>query len=249
MTTNDDSLIDAEYHGVELGTRHADLAAFVAQAAQWARAFCTPIPDHSGQDFDFDYPLMAHAVVLEGLHVRLAAAMTELVTSMAPDPDARMQAPAIGSDARVLGSPVTYFDGVDFVVGLEPQSRYRVTHQALWRRSIGYTQEYLTLSQTSAVELSWYAVVVQRLLDEAFETVRDAYADAVTATYGGMFAALAGPGMSDALISCLQELTSAGFDDSHCEPVLSRLEVTFPEAVAKCRARHDKWQPSTIANR
>lgn len=103
-------------------------------------------------------------------------------------------------------------------------------------------------AQTSTVELSWYAVVVQELLDEAFATVRDAYADAVAATYGGMFAALAGPGMSDVLISCMQELTRAGFDDSHCESVLSRLEVTFPASVAKCPAQQDKWQPSTIAN-
>ena len=138
MTTGDEFLIDAEYQGVELGTRHADLAVFVARAAQWARAFCTPIPDHSGHDVDFDYPLVSHAVVLEGLHVRLATAMAALVTSMAPRPDAGMHVPpatAVGSDARALGSPVTYFDGVDFVVGLEPHSRYRVTHQALWRSS------------------------------------------------------------------------------------------------------------------
>lgn len=106
----------------------------------------------------------------------------------------------------------------------------------------------MTSVQTSTVELSWYAVAVQELLDEAFNTVRDAFADAVAATYGGMFAALAGPGMSDVLISCMQELTRAGFDDSHCESVLSRLEATFPEAVAKCLSRQDKWQPNAIAN-
>lgn len=249
MTTNDDFLIDAEYQGVELGTRHADLAVFVAQAAQWARAFCTPISDHSGHDVDFDYPLISHAVVLEGLHGRLATAMAELVTSMAPCPDIRMQAPAVGSHTRALGSPVTYFDGVEFVVGLEQQSRYRVTHQALWRESIGYARAFLASAQTSTVELSWYAVAVQELLDEAFATVRDAYADAVAATYGGMFAALAGPGMSSVLISCMQELARAGFDDSHCESVLNRLEACFPISVAKCLARHDKWQPtSTAAN-
>lgn len=248
MTTNDDFLIDAEYQGVELGTRHADLAVFVAQAAQWARAFCTPISDHSGHDVDFDYPLVSHAVALEGLHARLAAAMAELVTSMAPCPDIRMQAPAAGSHTRALGPPVTYFDGVDFVVGLEPQSRYRVTHQALWRESIGYARAFLASAQTSTVELSWYAVAMQELLDEAFATVRDAYVDAVAATYGGMFAALAGPGMSSVLISCMQELTRAGFDDSHCESMLGRLEATFPVSVAKCRARQDKWQPTSIAN-
>ena len=102
--------------------------------------------------------------------------------------------------------------------------------------------------QTSTVELSWYADAVQELLDEAFNTVRDAYAAAVAATYGGMFAALAGPGMSDVLISCMQDLTRAGFDDSHCESALSRLEVNFPAAVSKCRARQDKWQPNAIAN-
>lgn len=251
MTTNDDFLIDAEYQGVELGTRHADLAVFVAQAAQWARAFCTPISDHSGHDddFNFDYPLVSHAVVLEGLHARLAAAMAELVTSMAPGPSIiRMHAPAVGSHTRALGSPVTYFDGVDFVVGLEPQSRYQVTHQALWRGSLGYARALLASAQTSSVELSWYAVAVQELLDEAFTTVRDAYTDAVAATYGGLFAALAGPGMSSVLISCMQELTRAGLDDSHCEPVLNRLETTFPVSVAKCRARQDKWQPASIAN-
>ena len=251
MTTGDDFLIDAEYQGVELGTRHADLAVFVARAAQWARAFCTPIPDDSGHDVDFDYPLVSHAVVLEGLHVRLATALAALVTSMAPRPDAEMHVPAaaaVGSDARALGSPVTYFDGVDFVVGLEPHSRYRVTHQALWRESIGYARKFLASVQTSTVELSWYADAVQELLDEAFNTVRDAYAAAVAATYGGMFAALAGPGMSDVLISCMQDLTRAGFDDSHCESALSRLEVNFPAAVSKCRARQDKWQPNAIAN-
>ena len=250
MTTDDDFLIDAEYQGLELGTRHADLAVLVARAAQWTRTFCTPIPDDSGHDFDFDYPLVSHAVVLEGLRVRLATALAAVVTSMAPCPDAEMHIPpaAVGSDARALGSPVTYFDGVDFVVGLEPHSRYRITHQALWRGSLGYAREFLSSVQTSTVELSWYADAVQELLDEAFATVRDAYADAVAATYGGMFAALAGPGMSDVLISCMQELTRAGFDDSHCESVLSRLEVTFPEAVAKCLARQDRWQPGAIAN-
>lgn len=228
MTTDDNFLIDAEYQGVELGTRHADLAVVVAGAAQWARAFCTPIPDDSGRDFDFDYPLVSHAVVLEGLHVRLATAMAAVVTSMAPCPDAGIQAPAtVGSDARTLGSPVTYSDGVDFVVGLEPQSRYRITHQALWRESLGYARAFLDSVQTPTVELRWYAGAVQELLDEAFTTVRDAYADAVAATYGGMFAALASPGMSDVLISCMQELTRAGIDDFHCESVLSRLEVTF----------------------
>jgi hypothetical protein len=249
MTTGDDFLIDAEYQGLELGTRHADLAFFVARAAQWARAFCTPIPDHSGEDFDFAYPLVSHAVVLEGLHVRLATALAAVVTSMAPCPDAGMQAPAaVGSVAPVPGSPVTHFEGIDFVVGLEPQSRYRVTHQALWRESLGYAQEFLSSVQTSTVELSWYAVAVQELLDEAFATVRDAYADAVEATYGGMFAALAGPGMSDVLVCCMRDLTRAGFDDSHCESVLNRLEATFPEAVAKCSVRQDNWQPSAIAN-
>jgi hypothetical protein len=247
--TGDDFLIDAEYQGVELGTRHADLAVFVARAAQWARAFCTPLPDHSGHDVDFGYPLVPHAVVLEGLYVRLATALAAVVTSMAPRPDAEMHVPpAAGSDALALGSPVTYSDGVDFVVGLEPHSRYRVTHQALWRSSIEYAREFLVSAQTSTVELSWYADAVQELLDEAFATVRDAYADAVAATYGGMFAALAGPGMSDVLISCMQDLTRAGFDDSHCESALSRLEVTFPAAVSKCLARQDKWQPSAIAN-
>jgi len=249
MTTGDDFLIDAEYQGLELGTRHADLAVFVARAAQWARAFCTPIPDDSGQDFEFVYPLVSHAVVLERLHVRLATALAAVVTSMAPCPDAGMQAPAaVGSDTRVLGSPVTYFDGVDFVVGLEPQSRYRVTHQALWRSSLGYAREFLSSVQTSTVELSWYADAVQELLDAAFATVRDAFADAVAVTYGGMFAAMAGPGMSDVLVCCMQELTRAGFDDSHCESVLSRLELTFPDAVAKCFARQHKWQPNAIAN-
>lgn len=249
MTTNDDFLIDAEYQGVELGTRHADLAVFVAQAAQWARAFCTPIPDDSGQDFDFNYPLVSHAVVLEGLAARLAMAMAELVTTMAPCPDARMlQAPAVGYGARLFGSPVTHFEGVEFVVGLESQSRYRVTHQDLWRGSLGYARELLASVQTSTVELSWYADAVQELLDEAFATVRDAYADAVAATYGGMFAALAGPGMSDVLISCMQDLTGAGVDDSHCQSVLSRLEGTFPAAVAKCRARQDKWLPRATAS-
>ncbi|MGB3486400.1 MAG: hypothetical protein WBB07_29790 [Mycobacterium sp.] len=249
MTTNDDFLIDAEYQGVELGTRHANLAVLVARAAQWARAFCTPISDsdHTGYDVDVDYPLMSHAVALEGLHARLGAAMAELVTSMAPSPDIRMHTPAAGSEARVLGSPVTHFDGAVFVVGLEPQSRYRVTHQAIWCESIGYARAFLASAQTSTVELSWYAVAVQELLDQAFATVRDAYADAVAATYGGLFAALAGPGMSSVLISCMQELTRAGFDDSHCEPVLSRLEANFPVSVAKCRARQDKWQPTSIA--
>ena len=71
---------------------------------------------------------------------------------------------------------------------------------------------------------------------------------AVAATYGGMFAALAGPGMSDVLVCCMRDLTRAGFDDSHCESVLNRLEATFPEAVAKCSVRQDNWQPSAIAN-
>lgn len=247
MTTNDDLLIDAEYQGLELGTRHVDLAVLVAQAARWARAFCTPISDHSGHNVDVAYPLVSHAVVLERLHVRLATAMAELVTLMAPCPDAQMHAPPVGSDAA-LSSPVTYFDGVDFVVGLEPQSRYRVTHHDLWRCSVGYARAFLTSAQLPTVELGSYAEAVEELLDEAFETVRDAFADAVAATYGGMFAALAGPGMSDVLIACMQDLTRAGFDDSHCESVLDRLEVTFPESVAKCVALKDKWQPSRIAN-
>ena len=55
--------------------------------------FALPSRITADRTVDFAYPLVSHAVVLEGLHVRLATALAAVVTSMAPCPDAEMHVP------------------------------------------------------------------------------------------------------------------------------------------------------------
>ena len=76
MTTGAQSYVDAEYQGVELGVRHADLADCVALAAQWARAYRAAVPNDQRTDFDVAYALRPHATTLEFVHAELARAIS-----------------------------------------------------------------------------------------------------------------------------------------------------------------------------
>ena len=187
MTAGDRSDVDAEYQGLELGLRHADLADIIARIARWARAFDVRTPyvltDESRL---ISHPLKPYA--LEAIHVRLARAVTELAASLDPSSHGGWEndglaAPALESD--MPGEPVTYLQGGDYVLWLQPRSRYHVTYQDLWRSSVERAWDYLPEAGVSTEGLSWYATVVQDLLDDAFAAARGAYADAVAAARAG----------------------------------------------------------------
>jgi len=79
MTVGDRSDADAEYQGLELGLRHADLADIIARTARWARAFDVRTPYAlTDESTSISHPLKPYAVALEAIHGRLARAVAEL---------------------------------------------------------------------------------------------------------------------------------------------------------------------------
>ncbi|GAS99612.1 MULTISPECIES: hypothetical protein [Mycobacteriaceae] len=240
MTTGAQSYVDAEYQGVELGVRHADLADCVALAAQWARAYRAAVPNDQRTDFDVAYPLIPHATTLEFVHAELARAISALTdaTEVSVTRDApRPAGPA--AEVRIL----PHLDAVPYLMRMEPRSRYRVTHQDLWRSSLAHAKDYLSSvdeidTRELDLKLSWYATVVQKLLDAAYTAVRDAYTDAVVAT----FCTVPDRVLPYTIASCLKDLTSQGFDDANCGPLLHRFADSFPNAVAECLTMPHKWQ-------
>ena len=250
MTAGDRSDADAEYQGLELGLRHADLADIIARTARWARAFDVKTPYALTDESTFiSHPLKPYAVALEAIHGRLARAVTELAASLYPSSHGGWEndglaVPALESD--MPGEPVTYLQGGNYVLWLQRRSRYHVTYQDLWRSAVEHAWDYLPEAGVSTEGLSWYATVVQDLLDDAFAAARGAYADAVAATYGRPWATHGGPDDPRWLIAWMRALTDVGFDNADCESVLCSLEEAFPEAVAHCRSARSWWQPTTL---
>ncbi|WP_161600648.1 hypothetical protein [Mycolicibacterium hodleri] len=256
MTTEQHSYVDAEYQGLELGLRHADLANFVGLAAQWTRACQTAIPNDQFTDLDVVYPLKSYAAPLETVYAGLAAAVADLVASThgpnvaiasAQDHVRQRRSDAhfpCRSDAH-FPSDVEAVEAVQYLVGLEPRSRYRVTHQDLWRSSLAHAEDYLSSrgdvdAPELQLKLSRYATVVHDLLDAAYIAVRDAYADAVVASF---YRKVPAPVLPYTIASCLKDLTCMGFDDANCEPLLRRIGESLPAAVAECSALlPHKWQ-------
>jgi hypothetical protein len=253
MTVGDRSDADAEYQGLELGLRHADLADIIARTARWARAFDVRTPYFfTDESRLISHPLKPYAVALEAIRVRLARAVTELAASLDPSSHGGLEndglaAPALESD--MPGDPVTYLQGGNYVLWLQPRSRYHVTYQDRWRAAIEHAWDYLPEVGASTEGLSWYATVVQDLLDDAFALARGAYADAVAATYGRVWATHCGADDPRGLIAWMRALTDVGFDDADCESVLCSLEAAFPEAVARCRSVRSWWQPTALTDR
>ncbi|MFB1299343.1 hypothetical protein ACAG24_027945 [Mycobacterium sp. pW049] len=241
MTTGAQSYMDAEYQGVELGLRHADLADYVALAAQWARAYRAAVPNDQRTDFDVVYPLISHAATLESVHAELARAVSALTDATEVSVTRGAPRPAVpAAEVRIL----PHLDAVPYLMRMEPRSRYRVTHQDLWRSSLTHAKDYLSSvdemdTRELDLKLSWYAAVVQKLLDDAYTAVRDAYTDAVVAIYAGTVPNRVLP---YTIASCLKDLTSQGFDDANCGPLLHRFAESFPNAVAECLTLPHKWQ-------
>ena len=136
MTVGDRSDADAEYQGLELGLRHADLADIIARTARWARAFDVRTPYALTDESTFiSHPLKPYAVALEAIHVRLARAVTSLAASLDPSSHGGWEndglaVPALESD--MPGEPVTYLQGGNYVLWLQPRSRYHVTYQGIF---------------------------------------------------------------------------------------------------------------------
>lgn len=243
MTTEQHSYVDAEYQGLELGLRHADLANYVALAAQWTRAYQTAMPNDQFTDLDVVYPLMSYAAPLETVYAGLAAAVADLVAAPTHGPNAASAQDHVRQRRADARFP-TDVEAVQYLVGLEPRSRYRVTHQDLWRSSLAHAEDYLSSrgdvdTPELQLKLSRYATVVHDLFDDAYTAVRDAYADAVVASF---YRKVPAPVLPYTIASCLKDLTCLGFDDANCEPLLRRIGETLPAAVAKCSAMPHKWQ-------
>lgn len=243
MTIGEHSYVNAEYQGLELGLRHADLAHYVALAAQWTRAYQTAVPNDQLTDLDIVQPLTSYAATLETVHTGLAAAVAG-VTAAPPSPNSG--SPQHMPQPRTQAHFPSEVEAVQYLVGLEPRSRYRVTHQDRWRNSLTHAEDYLASrddvdTPELQLKLSWYTTVVQELLEAAYTAMRDAYADAVVAD---VYRKVPASTLPHIIASRLKMLTCMGFDEYNCEPLLRRIGETFPEAVTECSAMPHKWQPT-----
>lgn len=202
----------------ELDQHHFALVDLIGQAYDWTRRF--PVwTDYTGTEGETLrlYPLRAHSEVLAALHTQLGG---------------------IPAQARATG--VTFMEGQALVRGLQPSSPHYTTHQDMWRYAVDRACEHAT-TRASTEEIAAYRRGAQALFNDAFNTVRTAYADCAAATFGRHWARWAPPANTNALLTWVKALADVGFSAEECEAVLHLVEDMDPESVAKCRAHHEVW--------
>lgn len=238
----DDELSQANNRGFELGRRHAALADVIEQAALWARSFgvstAEVLPD--GSVF-MTYPLTQHAECLLELWKRLGGACVDLASSFEDGTSARSASVAPPPRDQGAIRTATYLSGADFVHVLQSRSAYRSTLQDLWRNEVTSASLYLSVSGICTDELERYASIAQALFDDASAMVRDAYARAVAATYGRIWARASHANEGRALIAWMKALVDVGFSFEECVSELRDLEVASPDAVSYCLERRSAW--------
>ncbi|MGB3355546.1 MAG: hypothetical protein WBB00_22655 [Mycobacterium sp.] len=236
-----DELSQANSRGFELGRRHAALSETIGQAAVWARYFGVAtsevLPD---EDTLVTYPLGRHADHLMALWNRLGGACVDLASSFEDGLSARSVSVTPPKDEAAL-QLATYVCGADYVHNLQSRSSHRSTLQDLWRNEVTSASLYLSVSGICTAELERYASISQALFDDASAVVRDAYAQAVAATYGRIWARASHADEGRALVAWMKALVDVGFSFEECVSEMRDLEVASPDAVSYCLRSRIAW--------
>lgn len=237
----DDELSRANRRGFELGRRHAAVAEAIGQAAVWARAFRVATSDDLTDGSVFvTYPLLRHAEILVTLWNRLGGACVDLACSF--QDGANVQSLSVTKPSRTfVVQSASCMSGARYVCALQSRSRGCSTLQDLWRDEVSYASTYLSVSGICTEELERYAAFAQELFDEASDVVREAYAHAVAATYGRIWASASHVDEGRALVEWMKALADAGFSFEECLSETRDLELVAPEAVSFCLDRRSAW--------
>lgn len=236
-----DDLSQANSRGFELGRRHAALAEVIRQAAVWARSFGVPTSEVLPNATSFvTYPLVRQSDYLMSLWERLGGACVDLACSF--EEGLRKRGGSI-APPRVdcAFEPTNCVSGADYVYSLESRRPYHQTLQDFWRDEVASASLYLSVAGIDTGDLERYASASQAIFDDASAVVRDAYAQAVAATYGRIWARASGDNEGRALIGWMRALVEVGFTFEECVLELRDIEAVSPEAVAYCLARRELW--------
>ncbi|MDN4518668.1 hypothetical protein QYF68_12655 [Mycolicibacterium austroafricanum] len=237
----DDEVSRANSRGFELGRRHAAVAEAIGQAVGWARAFRVATSDDLSDGSVFvTYPLLRHGDILMTLWNRLGGACIDLACSFQGGVEVQNLSVPTPSCASALQS-TSYLSGAPYVCALQSSSQGCSTLQDHWRDEVDRASTYLSVSGICTDELERYAAFAQSLFDEASAAVRDAYAHAVAATYGRMWAGASRAGEGRALIAWMKALAGVGFSFDECLSELRDLELVSPEAVSYCLDSRSEW--------
>lgn len=236
-----DELSQANSRGFELGRRHAALAEVIGQAALWARTFrCVTadlLPD--GSPF-VTSPLERHAAHLIELWDRLGGACADLASSLG-EGVGNQDLSAMRISDESASQSTNYVRGAYFVRLLQSRSFYGPTMLDFWRTELTNASLYLSVAGISTDELERYAVISEALFDDASSTVRRAYANAVGATYGRIWARASPTDEGRVLIAWMKALADEGFSFDECVAELRDPAVTSPDAVSYCLDNKSVW--------
>jgi len=236
-----DDLSQANSRGFELGRRHAALAEVIRQAAVWARSFGVPTSEVLPNATSFvTYPLVRQSDYLMSLWERLGGACVELASSFEEGLSKRDGSVAPRRDECAI-EPTNCVSGADYVHSLQSRSPYYQTLQDFWRDEVASASLYLSVAGIGTDDLERYASASQAIFDDASAVVRDAYAQAVAATYGRIWACASGDNEGRALIAWMRALAEVGFTFEECASELRDVGLASPGAVAYCLARRSAW--------
>ncbi|BDX32371.1 hypothetical protein TUM20985_29180 [Mycobacterium antarcticum] len=236
-----DELSQANSRGFELGRRHAALAEVIGQAALWACTFrfvtADLLPD--GSAF-VTSPLEGHAAHLIELWDRLGGACADLASSLGEGMNSQEISATQLSDESASQS-TNYVQGAYFVRLLQSRSFYGPTMLDFWRTELTNASLYLSVAGICTDELERYAAISQALFNDASSTVRSAYANAVGATYGRIWARAAPADEGRVLVAWMKALADGGFSFDECVAELRDPAVTSPDAVSYCLDSKSVW--------
>ncbi|BBZ15972.1 hypothetical protein MGAD_03070 [Mycolicibacterium gadium] len=133
--------------------------------------------------------------------------------------------------------------GADFVHLLQSTSPYGATLQDLWRAEVTDASLYFSVCGIDTVGLERYAAISQVLFDDARDVVREAYVEAVAATYGRLWARASPADEERTLIAWMRALVDAGLSFDECAFELRDLERASPVAVSCCLSNRSAWFP------
>ena len=240
LCVNDD-LSQANSRGIELGKRHAALAEVIGQAEHWARSFgvvtSEVLPDMKGL---VTRPLTRHADHLMSLWECLGRACVDLASSFEERLSAGPMSVTLPRREGAVEIAMCH-SGAAHVHRLQSSSAYCRTLQDLWRDEVATASLYLTVTGVRTDDLERYAIVSQAIFNDASAVARDAYAHAVAATYGPVWARASGDNEGRALIAWMRALVEVGFTFEECASELRDVGLASPEAVAHCLARRSAW--------
>ena len=238
-----DELNQANSRGLELGRRHAALAEVIGEAALWARSFRAVISDVLSDRSAFvTSPLVWHADYLTELWNRLGGACVDLASSL----DERMAGQHL-SMTTLRDDPAdrhtSFSTGAAYVRLTRSRGSLGPTLQDLWRREVTHASLYLSVAGVCTGELERYFAISQALFDDASAVVKEAYASAVAATYGRIWARASEANEGRVLLAWMNALADGGFSFDECVAELRDLSVVSPEAMSYCLDNRCVWLP------